>query len=82
MVCIFSMSASHYYYCSSVIVGHAGIVMILLYQLSLLESLGELSRQLEEKDSLVSQLTRGKQSYTQQIEDLKRQLEEETKVAN
>lgn len=41
---------------------------------------GELSRQLEEKDSLVSQLTRGKQSYTQQIEDLKRQLEEEVKV--
>uniref|UniRef100_A0A8C1MHY1 Slow myosin heavy chain 1 n=1 Tax=Cyprinus carpio TaxID=7962 RepID=A0A8C1MHY1_CYPCA len=41
---------------------------------------GELSRQLEEKDSLVSQLTRGKQSYTQQIEDLKRQLEEEIKV--
>ena len=41
---------------------------------------GELSRQLEEKDSLVSQLTRGKMSYTQQIEDLKRQLEEESKV--
>uniref|UniRef100_A0A8C5I296 Myosin-7 n=1 Tax=Gouania willdenowi TaxID=441366 RepID=A0A8C5I296_GOUWI len=43
---------------------------------------GELSRQLEEKDSLVSQLTRGKMSYTQQIEDLKRQLEEETKAKN
>uniref|UniRef100_A0A4W6F0N8 Myosin heavy chain 7 n=1 Tax=Lates calcarifer TaxID=8187 RepID=A0A4W6F0N8_LATCA len=43
---------------------------------------GELSRQLEEKDSLVSQLTRGKQSYTQQIEDLKRQLEEEVKAKN
>lgn len=42
--------------------------------------LGELSRQFEEKESLVSQLTRGKMSYTQQIEDLKRQLEEETKV--
>uniref|UniRef100_A0AAR2KM32 Myosin heavy chain 7 n=1 Tax=Pygocentrus nattereri TaxID=42514 RepID=A0AAR2KM32_PYGNA len=42
----------------------------------------ELSRQLEEKDSLVSQLTRGKQSYTQQIEDLKRQLEEEVKAKN
>ncbi len=41
---------------------------------------GELFRQLEEKDSLVSQLTRGKQSNTQQIEDLKRQLEEEIKV--
>lgn len=45
-----------------------------------LDFTGELSRQLEEKDSLVSQLTRGKQSYTQQIEDLKRQLEEEVKV--
>jgi predicted ATPase len=42
--------------------------------------LGELARQLEEKNSLVSQLTRGKQSNTQQIEDLKRQLEEEIKV--
>lgn len=41
---------------------------------------GELARQLEEKDSLVSQLTRGKQSNIQQIEDLKRQLEEEVKV--
>ena len=36
---------------------------------------------MEEKDSLVSQLTRGKLSYTQQVEDLKRQLEEEIKVA-
>ncbi len=43
-------------------------------------STGELARQMEEKDSLVSQLTRGKQSYTQQTEDLKRQLEEEVKV--
>jgi len=42
---------------------------------------GEFIRQLEEKDSLVTQLTRGKQSYTQQNEDLKRQLEEEVKVA-
>ncbi|PWS22581.1 hypothetical protein DKP78_17640, partial [Enterococcus faecium] len=41
---------------------------------------GELSRQLEEKGSLVSQLTRSKQSFTQQIEDLKRQLEEEVKA--
>ena len=46
----------------------------------LLKTQGELSRQMEDKDSLVSQLTRGKLSYTQQIEDLKRQLEEETKV--
>lgn len=44
-------------------------------------SKGEFARQLEEKDSLVSQLTRGKMSYTQQIEDLKRQLEEESKVS-
>ena len=48
----------------------------------LFSKLGEFARQLEEKDALVSQLTRGKQSYTQQIEDLRRQLEEEVKVAN
>ena len=41
---------------------------------------GELSRQLEEKEALVSQLTRGKQAYTQQIEELKRHIEEEVKV--
>ena len=35
---------------------------------------------MEEKESLVSQLTRGKNSYNQQLEDLKRQLEEEIKV--
>uniref|UniRef100_A0A665WLD2 Myosin-7 n=1 Tax=Echeneis naucrates TaxID=173247 RepID=A0A665WLD2_ECHNA len=40
---------------------------------------GELSRQMEEKESLISQLTRGKTSYNQQLEDLKRQLEEEIK---
>ena len=42
--------------------------------------LGEFGRQLEEKEALVSQLTRGKQAYTQQIEELKRQNEEEVKV--
>ncbi|XP_036941235.1 myosin-7-like [Acanthopagrus latus] len=42
----------------------------------------ELSRQMEEKESLVSQLTRGKNSYNQQLEDLKRQLEEEIKAKN
>lgn len=42
--------------------------------------LGELSRQLEEKESLISQLSRGKQGFTQQVEELKRQLEEESKV--
>lgn len=41
---------------------------------------GELSRQLEEKESTVSQLSRSKQAFTQQIEELKRQLEEESKV--
>ena len=41
---------------------------------------GEYSRQIEEKDALVSQLTRGKQAYTQQIEELKRHIEEEVKV--
>lgn len=42
--------------------------------------LGELSRQLEEKEAFINQLTRGKLTYTQQLEDLKRQLEEEAKV--
>lgn len=41
---------------------------------------GEFSRQLDEKEALVSQLSRGKQAFTQQIEELKRQLEEEVKV--
>ena len=35
---------------------------------------------MEEKEALVSQLTRGKQAYTQQIEELKRLVEEEVKV--
>lgn len=35
---------------------------------------------MEEKEALVSQLTKGKQALTQQLEELKRQLEEETKV--
>ena len=41
---------------------------------------GELSRQLEERESLVSQLTRNKQASTQQNEELKRLVEEEVKV--
>lgn len=41
---------------------------------------GEYLRQLEEKEALVSQLTRGKQAYTQQIDELKRHIEEEVKV--
>ena len=44
--------------------------------------LGEFTRQLEEKEALVSQLTRGKQAFTQQIEELKRQVEEEVKVSH
>ena len=41
---------------------------------------GELSRQLEEKETITLQLSRSKQAITQQIEELKRQLEEEIKV--
>ncbi|XP_061426070.1 myosin heavy chain, skeletal muscle, adult-like [Lethenteron reissneri] len=48
----------------------------------LLAENGELSRKLEEKEVLVVQLSRGKLSYTQQVEDLKRQLEEEIKAKN
>ncbi|MBN3270984.1 MYSS protein, partial [Polyodon spathula] len=48
----------------------------------LLTENGEFSRQLEEKESLISQLTRGKQAFTQQTEELKRQLEEESKAKN
>ncbi|XP_062331513.1 myosin heavy chain, fast skeletal muscle-like [Osmerus eperlanus] len=43
---------------------------------------GELSRQLEERESLVSQLTRNKQASTQQNEELKRLVEEEVKAKN
>ena len=35
---------------------------------------------MEEKDALISQLSRGKQAFTQQIEELRRHLEEEIKV--
>lgn len=41
---------------------------------------GELSRLLEEKESLISQLSRGKALATQSLEELRRQLEEENKV--
>uniref|UniRef100_UPI003AAE03E5 myosin heavy chain, fast skeletal muscle-like n=1 Tax=Centroberyx gerrardi TaxID=166262 RepID=UPI003AAE03E5 len=43
---------------------------------------GEYSRQLEEKESLVSQLTRGKQAFTQQVDELRRHIEEEVKAKN
>lgn len=35
---------------------------------------------MEERESLISQLTRGKQGFTTQIDELKRLIEEETKV--
>ena len=56
--------------------------MVLLYFVvnNLCHHLGEFGRQLEEKEGLVSQLTRGKQAFTQQIEELKRLNEEEVKV--
>jgi len=40
----------------------------------------ELSRQMEEGASLISQLSRGKQGFTTQIDELKRLIEEETKA--
>ncbi|XP_068598563.1 myosin heavy chain, fast skeletal muscle-like [Brachionichthys hirsutus] len=43
---------------------------------------GEIGHQLEEKESLVSQLTRVKQAYIHQIDELKRHLEEEVKAKN
>merc|ERR1711970_1494240 len=48
----------------------------------LLTENGGFGRQLEEKEALVSQLTRGKQAFTQQIEELKRLIEEEVKAKN
>uniref|UniRef100_A0A8D3D6B5 Uncharacterized protein n=1 Tax=Scophthalmus maximus TaxID=52904 RepID=A0A8D3D6B5_SCOMX len=48
----------------------------------LLTENGEFGRQIEEKEALVSQLTRGKQAFTQQVEELKRQIEEEVKAKN
>lgn len=53
---------------------HLALVSFFFYKI------GELSRLLEEKESLINQLSRGKTSFTQTIEELKRQLEEETKV--
>lgn len=40
----------------------------------------EFSRQMEERESLISQLTRGKQGFTTQIDELKRLMDEESKV--
>lgn len=41
---------------------------------------GELSRKLEEREAMVSQLQRAKNSFSQNIEELKKQMEEENKV--
>ncbi|XP_056406583.1 myosin-4-like [Hyla sarda] len=43
---------------------------------------GGLSHLVEEKKALISQLSRGKITFTQQIEDFRRLLEEETKAKN
>lgn len=40
----------------------------------------EFSRQMEERESLICQLTRGKQGFTAQIDELKRLVDEESKV--
>lgn len=70
---------------------HLPIIVIIIYEcfqdaksgsienLSLLV-IGELSRQLKKKETVRLQLSRNKQALTQQIEELKRQLEEEIKV--
>ncbi|XP_029292965.1 myosin heavy chain, fast skeletal muscle-like [Cottoperca gobio] len=42
----------------------------------------EYSRQMEQRESLISQLTRGKQGFTTLIDELKRRIEEETKAKN
>lgn len=42
--------------------------------------IAELSRQMEERENLISQLTRGKQGFTTQVDELKRLIDEETKV--
>ncbi|KAM4692080.1 myosin-1B-like isoform 2-T2 [Rhinophrynus dorsalis] len=41
---------------------------------------GALSHAVEEKEALISQLSRGKLGFTQQIEEIRRQLEEEIKA--
>ena len=43
---------------------------------------GEFSRLLEEKEAILSQMSRAKLAFTQQIEELKRQVEEEAKVCD
>ncbi|CAJ1080502.1 myosin heavy chain%2C fast skeletal muscle-like [Xyrichtys novacula] len=43
---------------------------------------GELSRLLEEKEAILSQMSRAKLAFSQQVEELKRLVEEETKAKN
>ncbi|KAM4031324.1 myosin heavy chain, skeletal muscle, adult-like [Anomaloglossus baeobatrachus] len=43
---------------------------------------GSLSHLVEEKEALISQLSRGKTAFTQQMEDFRRLFEEETKAKN
>ena len=43
--------------------------------------LGELGRKLEDQESVVTQLQRTKNSFSQNSEELKKQLEEEYKVS-
>lgn len=45
-----------------------------------LSSTGEISRHLEEKEAVLSQALRAKLAFSQQVEELKRQIEEEAKV--
>lgn len=42
---------------------------------------GELSRKLEEREATVVQLQRSKISFSQSVEELKKQLDEENKVS-
>lgn len=46
-----------------------------------LSHLAELGRKLEEREAMVSQLQRAKSSFSQTVEELKKQLDEENKVS-
>uniref|UniRef100_A0A4W3JZD2 Myosin heavy chain 7B n=1 Tax=Callorhinchus milii TaxID=7868 RepID=A0A4W3JZD2_CALMI len=60
--------------------GEGGSAVLLVTHPSVLPSPGEFSRQLEEKELMINQLSRGKVSSTQTNEELRRQLEEESKA--
>lgn len=53
----------------------ATLVLILFLSLT-----GEISRLLEEKEAVFSQALRAKLAFSQQVEELKRQIEEDAKV--